>query len=656
MQKVQLVESLLITSQKPVAGSKIRVGIRPLVSAIAAAMLSMAAAQAQAQAAPNCQEVSDSQTVTHPMTVPCMNITSGGAIDNLTQEAIVVITSNEIATRISNAGRITGTTGIYVADTSASYSTVIDNSGTLAGSDYAVNRASDPTSQNVYIDNYGQLVGGIQATDLYNAETVTLKSNVDLDDIENSGGSASAVLSGSFFGESGSTLRITIVDTSAEMDYSYLQAANAYLNDATLDVDVKESSGLANGQAFYVVRAPNMTTEFTEVTDNSAMFDFTQRLVGDQISDVGEGLYIDSVRVLSAFDASGSNAGRVLDSDAPGLADVVTALGMLATEQEVSEAVLQTEPQTSTTQATANTLAGSNRVIQTRQEGQRGGSSGDALLEDKYAWAKPFGSRADQDDRNGVSGYEANTYGIVLGADAEVSDTGRLGVAFAYADTRVDSNSSSAPQSADINSYQLVAYGSHSLSKRTDLNFQADIGMHANKAVRQIAFMSSTAKSDYTSWSAHAGVGLSHSYALSKQTTLTPSVRADYTRIRAGSYTETGAGALNLSVNSHVSEELLLGLAGTLVHAISDQSSITANAGVGYDVIDQDTSITSAFAGASAASFVTEGLDSSPWLIRTGVGMANNLSETVELSANYDVEAREDFNNQTASVKVRWVF
>jgi outer membrane autotransporter protein len=207
-----------------------------------------------------------------------------------------------------------------------------------------------------------------------------------------------------------------------------------------------------------------------------------------------------------------------------------------------------------------------------------------------------------------------------------------------------------------VSSYQLVVYGSHSLSESTDINFQADIGMHDNEGSRHIAFMNTTAKSDYTSWSAHVGAGLSHTYMLSEQTTLTPSVRGDYTRIRDGSYTETGAGALNLNVNNNVSEELILGLNGKLVHAVSDQSSISANVGVGYDVLDQGASITSSFAGAPSASFVTQGLDSSPWLMRGGFGVAHKVSETVELSANYAFEAREDFDNQTASVKLRWMF
>ena len=66
--------------------------------------------------------------------------------------------------------------------------------------------------------------------------------------------------------------------------------------------------------------------------------------------------------------------------------------------------------------------------------------------------------------------------------------------------------------------------------------------------------------------------------------------------------------------------------------------------------------MTSAFAGSPSTSFVTYGLDPSPWLMRGGIGIVGKMTETVEVSARYDIEARKDFDNQTASVKLRWAF
>jgi outer membrane autotransporter protein len=632
---------------------------KPLVNAVAIAVLGLGSNQVFATPGSSCGTVSDAQTTTQTVSGSC-TVTSAGSIDVTGNNAIDVSSSSENSTYITNDGRISGDTAIYVQDTSTFYSTEITNNGTIIGSSYAVSRNTSAGPQNIIIENTSEaeLVGGINATSIFNEGTITLKSNVDINDIENTGDAASAILTGDYIGESGSTLRIAIVSTGAEGSYSYLQANGAYLESANLDVDVKSTSGLAEGDIFHIVRSQNFysDTEFAQVTDNSAMFDFVQDYLNTTSSDAG--IYITAERVLSAYQASGKDAGNVLDSGAEGLDDVVTALGLLETEQEVADAVDQTLPllEGGANHAMGNALKGGNQVVQSVIEGQTGHSSGDMAFSDQHAWVKPFGSWAEQDDINGVSGYDASTYGIVLGSDARLSDKQRLGVAFGYSNSNVDSNSAVARQSADVNSYQFIVYGSHSLNETTDINFQADIGHHNTEGTRHIALTSTTASSDYNSWSAHVGAGLSREYTLSEKTKLTPTVRFDYTSIRDESYTETGAGALNLSVDSNTTEELVLGLGGKLTHEVSEAATLTAKLGVGYDVMDQRDSITAAFAGAPSATFVTEGLDSSPWLVNAGVGIVNQVSDSVEFSANYAVDARDDFTNQTASVKVRWMF
>ena len=425
-----------------------------------------------------------------------------------------------------------------------------------------------------------------------------------------------------------------------------------------------------------VITAGTLSGTFNAASsyDNSNFYDLTPVYTGTDFS-----LTIaatSQTAVLAATTATGNNpargAARVFDSIITGdtpivtvsggiqMPEVITLLDGLAGQGDkpLSDAVSQTLPLLTggMNQSVSNALHGTSRIIQSRQEGQHGRSTGDEFFGDQHAWFKPFGSWANQNDRNGVSGFNAHSYGMVFGADAEVTDNDRVGIAFSYAHSNIDGNSSVAPQSANVSSYQLVGYGSHNLSEDTDINFQADIGQHNNTCQRNITFASTIAKSDYTSWTGHVGVGLAHNYTLSEKTTLTPSIRADYAIIRGESYTETGAGALNLNVNANTTHELILGVDSKLAHALTDKTTLTANIGVGYDTINKQASITSAFAGAPSTSFVTYGLDPSPWIMRGGLGMVGKMTETVEISARYDIEARKDFDNQTASVKVRWAF
>lgn len=283
-------------------------------------------------------------------------------------------------------------------------------------------------------------------------------------------------------------------------------------------------------------------------------------------------------------------------------------------------------------------------------------SSGDDFYGDKHVWIKPFGSWANQDFQNYAAGYKADTLGFVAGIDGTLSPALRVGGAFAYAKSDINAQSAPAPQGLNIDMYQLIGYGSYSLDERTEVNFQADIGMNKNKGQRSIAFTSSTASASYDSLTAHLGVGIGQNYPISVQTTVTPSVRVDYTTIREEGYTETGAGLLNLKVNARSADSLILGVDGKVTHKVDDQTTVLANLGIGYDALVKETAIVSAYAGAPGASFTTHGIDPSPWLLRGGVGAVYKTRTGVELTGRYDAEVREKFVNQTASVKFRWSF
>lgn len=129
----------------------------------------------------------------------------------------------------------------------------------------------------------------------------------------------------------------------------------------------------------------------------------------------------------------------------------------------------------------------------------------------------------------------------------------------------------------------------------------------------------------------------------------------NYAYIRDESYSEKGAGALNLDVDSVNAEEFILMAQLEANHQMNDTTTLSTTLGVGYDVINDDTSLTASYAGGGAA-FTTEGLDPSPWLARAGFGATVSLNDMTELTASYDLEGREDFLNQTASVKMRWRF
>ncbi len=485
----------------------------------------------------------------------------------------------------------------------------------------------------------GQLVNG-GTVSVATGKTLTVTG-----DFTNTG-TFSPVVTNTGFGKLTASGIATLSGSTLFVDASALTSANTY-------------GGTVNG----VINATSISGTFASYSDNSALFNFTPEYtttkVNLNIAAAGGGNVANDVSANN--NTSGLGAASALDQIIvanPGGA-IAALFVPLTTTKQVSDAVSQIVPQVAgvVSQAVTTNLGTVTRIVQSRQDGQHGKSSGDSFYGDQKFWFKPFGSWANQDDQNGVSGYKSNSYGMIFGADANLSDSNRVGAAFAYSKTDVDSKGV-ASQSADIDSYTALVYGSHSLNATTELNFQGGVGFHNTDGSRTISISgtNSYANSSYNSWSANVGTGVARTITLSEKTSLTPSIRMDYSRIRSDAYSESGAGVLNLNVDKNTSEALVLGVDGKLSHALSDRATFVGNFGIGYDLINDRSSLTSAFAGAPTVAFTTIGINPSPWLARGGFGVIGKVTETMEVSARYDFEVRENFDNQTASVKMRWMF
>lgn len=365
--------------------------------------------------------------------------------------------------------------------------------------------------------------------------------------------------------------------------------------------------------------------------------------------------YVSVFDSASAFsNISAYNAANIIDSTPELLALFVG----LQNDAQRSIAATQTLPllNGSSSQVTQGTLASMNRTVDARQAELRGLSSGDEAKRGQSFWIKPFGSWAKQDDRNGVSGFDVTTSGVVLGYDTEATSRLLLGGAFGYANSSVDSNSSIAPQQMDIDSYQLLGYGRYEIAPTLDVSFQADVGVNENQGKRHVTFINSTAESSYNSYTGHLGLGLNKRFTISPKDQAITSVVTDYTWFKDEAYQEEGAGVLNLSVEDRTTESWVMGVRSEWIHQINSAFALNASLGAGYDLLDEQAAITSAYAAAPSANFTTAGLDLEPWNANAGTGLTYTTLNGVDISALYQAEHRSDFLNQTASLKVMWEF
>src|SRR5690606_2164464 len=297
-------------------------------------------------------------------------------------------------------------------------------------------------------------------------------------------------------------------------------------------------------------------------TDNSALFNFISLR-----NEAGDGLDFEIVKGTTATqvanNANNRGAGGLAglidlfqDNGTPaGMQAIMDHLGTLD-DAELSQTMSRMLPVVTggLNRAASGSVHGSSSVVTNRIGNLFGRSSGDGFITDQYLWFKAFGSWTDQNQRKGVEGYKSDALGLVLGSDGELSAATRVGLAFSYINTEVKNQTQQ--HRADVDSYQLTGYSSHRLSDVSDLSVQASLGLHTNEGKR-VTFLG-TAASDYDAWSANIGAAYTRNLALSERTSFSPSVRADYTYIHSDSYQETGAGALNLNVDSATAEALMV--------------------------------------------------------------------------------------------------
>lgn len=430
-------------------------------------------------------------------------------------------------------------------------------------------------------------------------------------------------------------------------------------------VDAATTSVTAGDTLTDVITAGTLNATTFNVTDNSTLFNFSALVDGNTVDLMAMAASTTGVETATRNEGNtpGVGAAKVLDqliAASPGgdMDNVINALGTLTSEKDVSDAVSKTLPTLTggSTTATLQTMNTTSQIIQARQGATEGLSSGDGFITAKAMWLKPFGTWANQNTKDGVTGYDADTYGMIGGLDGDLSDKARLGVALGYANSNV--NSDDGRNGLDVDSYLATVYGSYGLDHRTELNFQTGLGFNQNDSNRIIDFggLDRRADGDYNSYSFNIGAGIGRVYDIGQRTTFAPAARMDYNFIHNDSYTETGAGGLSLDVKSQNADQLIPAVSAKVIHKLDKGLEVSANAGVGYDLLNDRNSVTASYVG-GGASFVTEGLESSPWIVRSGLGLTYKPSDSYDVTVRYDREDRgSSFDNQTASVKLRVPF
>ncbi len=469
-------------------------------------------------------------------------------------------------------------------------------------------------------------------------------------------------------------LEIRLSTDGITTNHSQLKTKTAvFANGSTIKVNVLDASIdeqlLVGGRLNNVVTADtNLTIDGTlQIQDNSSLLDFEYVISDyDWVGNIWDGngtagaIHLNIVEGLSIVEASGLGgantdtlgAATVLESIQDQLDDFFGALAGAGNEQ-IAQAVASTTPVSgvSTSGAVTQIMNGIQGIVEQRQGANFGVglNSGEDVFSEKTFWFKPYGSWGKQDNKGGINGFDLSAKGVGMGFDGSYAKDSKAGIAFFYTDADVDINNMT--QKSEFKAYTTLIYGIVPvLDERTKFLYQVGYSW------QNVDISTDLQKGDYTSKTVSLDAKVMRDYKINDELTLQPLVEATYRDFRSPSYEQSGALITTL-VDSFNAQELIVGVGALAHYKLDDVSKIVANVNLGYDLIDDSNSITSAYSVAPTVKFTTNGIDNGRWVYKAGIGYERLITKESVISLMYNYEAQgSSYDNHAVSARLQYKF
>jgi len=446
------------------------------------------------------------------------------------------------------------------------------------------------------------------------------------------------------------------------------------LTNSKIALVIDSASGfIAAGNYYKVVDGTGAATlpDAEDITEDSYLLSFTAVRGDDDAITGGDS---SEIYALAAVDHSIGSVSSSANINALGTAlqaaatggdsNSQTLLGMLqgsdySTASEVASALQTLAPDVSGAATNAAFSASnasihtvSNRMEVARAEmGGQGIAAGSASLQNG-AWGQVFGQNQDQDTKDGVNGYQADTAGLAVGFETAINDQTRAGLAFAYGKTDADSLNAS----TDIDSYQASIYGTYAMD-----NWYTDAVAsytYNDYNTKRTLFDTSVANADFNGNQYDIRGTFGYNLGETGGIKITPFAGLAYTYLDVDDYTETGSNA-NLHVKNSSVDVLKSDLGAKFDYPMSS-NGVTYNPHVlaawDYDFIGDQTKTTSNFSSVAGVTFTSKGADVARNTIRLGAGLDVMTQDNMTVSLDYDYEGRTKFDSHAGTVKARFGF
>ncbi|PTU74485.1 autotransporter family protein [Pseudomonas mangrovi] len=624
-------------------------------------------------------------------------VSNTGTVDVSGVGASGVALRNGTVSSLSNSGSINAAAGagVYLDGVTLA---ALTNTGSIVGGTYGIHRTG--SAFGLQINHDGGLIEGSTAAilaenaslnwtagtirgDLEGLYVVNVLGDVVFDgayirtqEVEISGASggqpagrlalqrAHTQIDGGLFLGTGTSVDMLISTAQTNPNQAILAVSGQaeFLAGSQLRLSASADDFSANGAQYTLISAGSILDGGLGVVSNSALLNVDSfnvdaagsRTVTAVVSRKSAG---EIEQVLDQAGASGNGISAALPFTTSVLSQLDSSDPLFqafanASPEELAALAEQLTPEVNggATQAAMGSQSLVNGVTSSRTGGGGKGMSSGDVLQQTGVWLLGLGSNADQDRRNGIAGFDAETRGFAIGADGKLNPQTTIGLAYANLQTEVKSQTGN---TSDVDGHAFTLYGGYEESGYF-LDGSLTYGINDNSAKRYVA--GTRVKGDFDSELFGINLLAGYGLQLNSEWLFEPRIAARYSRLDIDSYSEKGsAAALQVGAQRYEVAELGAGvrLAGNF--ALGQGNLQPELRVMGYhDFIADQASSTSAFL-LGGSPFVTTGAKPARNSYEAGVGLNYHLG-ALSMGVSYDYLGKQDFSADTLQASVRYNF
>ncbi|MBQ8250328.1 MAG: autotransporter domain-containing protein [Alphaproteobacteria bacterium] len=284
----------------------------------------------------------------------------------------------------------------------------------------------------------------------------------------------------------------------------------------------------------------------------------------------------------------------------------------------------------------ANTVA---KLSTNRLDGLKGRAGGD-VLEGAGLWMQALYNHTKQDSTSTSDGFKANSRGLAIGVDKEVTDTTVLGIGYGYMNTDVDSYG----RDLEVDGHNFFVYGKYQPSK---WYVSSVLNYNYSRYTEKKTPLGISLRSEYDVNS--YGAQLMTGYDMDNG--ITPEVGLRYLVVDADSYND---GMQRVRSDK---DDVLTAVAGIKYSTDIKSDGIvfkpTARLAATYDVVSDNSRANVSVIGGNSYSVDGERLHR--FGVEAGAGVTASV-DNIDITLEYTGAFRQDYKSQGGMLRARYNF